>query len=160
MRSTRTDEVDKHTIFPYVHSFSNNPNNEALIRPITIPDVLPSSLPDGSEFSLVAGTPPICSAATGLLACPMSDPGLSRCWIGDFEEIYGSHYNDPDEPQSGQWDAVLTCFFIDTVRTLVVSPLRHLRADFNVCCSSRRRTSSTTFASSIASLHPVASGST
>jgi len=35
---------------------------------------------------------------------------------GDFEEIYGAEYEEGDpEPQAGQWDAVLTCFFIDTV---------------------------------------------
>lgn len=34
---------------------------------------------------------------------------------GDFEEIYGSDDHDPDEPQSGEWDAIVTCFFIDTV---------------------------------------------
>ena len=36
---------------------------------------------------------------------------------GDFEEIYGADEgNDNDqEPQSGRWDAILTCFFIDTV---------------------------------------------
>ena len=33
---------------------------------------------------------------------------------GDFEEIYGSEAHS-DEPQSGQWDAIMTCFFIDTV---------------------------------------------
>ncbi|TFK92537.1 N2227-domain-containing protein [Polyporus arcularius HHB13444] len=88
----RTAQVNQHTIFPYVHSFSNNPNNDALLRPIAIPDVLPSSLPDGSDFSLVAG---------------------------DFEEIYGSLDEDPSEPHSGQWDAVLTCFFIDTAKNIV-----------------------------------------
>ncbi|KAI0698982.1 N2227-domain-containing protein [Cerioporus squamosus] len=88
----RTEQVDQHTIYPYVHSFSNNPNNDALLRPITIPDVLPSSLPDGSDFSLVAG---------------------------DFEEIYGGLDDDPSEPHSGQWDAVLTCFFIDTAKNIV-----------------------------------------
>ena len=41
----RTDAVNKYTIYPYVHSFSNNRNPDALLRPITIPDVLPSSLP-------------------------------------------------------------------------------------------------------------------
>ncbi|KAI9064760.1 N2227-domain-containing protein [Trametes sanguinea] len=40
----RTDEVHQHTIYPYVHSFSNIVNNEGLLRPIKIPDVLPSSL--------------------------------------------------------------------------------------------------------------------
>lgn len=35
---------------------------------------------------------------------------------GDFEEIYGAESLDESEPQAGQWDAILTCFFIDTVR--------------------------------------------
>jgi carnosine N-methyltransferase len=34
---------------------------------------------------------------------------------GDFEEIYGTDEEGGKEPQSGQWDAILTCFFIDTV---------------------------------------------
>ena len=34
---------------------------------------------------------------------------------GDFEEIYGAEDGDDTEPHTGQWDAVLTCFFIDTV---------------------------------------------
>jgi len=36
---------------------------------------------------------------------------------GDFEEIYAAEEGDESgqEPQSGQWDAILTCFFIDTV---------------------------------------------
>ncbi|TFY62950.1 hypothetical protein EVJ58_g3544 [Rhodofomes roseus] len=74
----RTDSVNQHTVYPYVHSFSNLPNNAAMLRPITIPDITPSSLPQGSNFSLVA-----------------------------------------DEPQGGQWDAVLTCFFIDTAKNIV-----------------------------------------
>jgi hypothetical protein len=37
---------------------------------------------------------------------------------GDFEEIYGVDM-DPREPHSGQWDSVLTCFFIDTVSSPV-----------------------------------------
>ncbi|KAH9903376.1 N2227-domain-containing protein [Cubamyces lactineus] len=88
----RTDEINKHTIYPYVHSFSNIVNNEGLLRGIRIPDVLPSSLPPGSDFSLVAG---------------------------DFEEIYGAEDGDDTEPHTGQWDAVLTCFFIDTAKNIV-----------------------------------------
>ena len=52
---TRTDEIGKHTLYPYVHSFSNIPSRSALLRPVSIPDVLPSALPPGSDFSLVAG---------------------------------------------------------------------------------------------------------
>nr|VWP02404.1 Uncharacterized protein [Ganoderma boninense] len=77
----RTDEINKHTIYPYIHSYSNNPNSDALLRPISIPDVLPSSLPEGADFSLVAG---------------------------DFEEIYGGSdplEGDGGDPSEGQWDA-------------------------------------------------------
>ena len=61
-----------------------------MLKRVQIPDVLPSDLPPGSNFSLVAG---------------------------DFEEVYGQQDRgaDPDEPSAGLWDAVLTCFFIDTV---------------------------------------------
>ena len=64
-------------------------SSETLLKGFKIPDVLPSSIPTGPAFSLVAG---------------------------DFEEIYGKlREGDEREPQQGKWDAVLTCFFIDTV---------------------------------------------
>jgi len=87
----RTNEIRKHKLYPYVHSFSNVPTREAILHPVYIPDVLPSALPSGSDFSLVAG---------------------------DFEEIYGTD-TDPREPHSGQWDSVVTCFFIDTAKNIV-----------------------------------------
>jgi carnosine N-methyltransferase len=37
---------------------------------------------------------------------------MSMC-AGDFVEVYGA----PD--QAGQWDAVATCFFIDTAHNVV-----------------------------------------
>lgn len=51
----RTDAIGQYTIYPYIHSFSNIPNREAILRPVKVPDVLPSALPAGSNFSLVAG---------------------------------------------------------------------------------------------------------
>ncbi|KAF8879826.1 N2227-like protein-domain-containing protein [Infundibulicybe gibba] len=87
----RTSEINKYTFYPYVHTFSNAIARGDILRPVSIPDVLPSALPPGSNFSLVAG---------------------------DFEEIYGTDA-DPDEPQAGQWDAILTCFFIDTAKNIV-----------------------------------------
>ncbi|KAG6830182.1 hypothetical protein H0H87_008958 [Tephrocybe sp. NHM501043] len=66
-------------------------SKQAMLQPISIPDVLPSALPPGSNFSLVAG---------------------------DFEEIYGVDA-DPEEPHAGEWDAILTCFFIDTAKNIV-----------------------------------------
>ncbi|KAJ4486811.1 N2227-like protein-domain-containing protein [Lentinula lateritia] len=86
----KTERPNMHTIYPYVHSFSNVPDRTSMLRPIKIPDVEPT-LPSGSVFSLVAG---------------------------DFEEIYGGE-SDPNEPQAGLWDAVMTCFFIDTAKNIV-----------------------------------------
>ncbi|KAL4061973.1 N2227-like protein-domain-containing protein [Scleroderma yunnanense] len=88
----KTQAIGEHTIYPYVHSFSNVPRREAMLKAVQIPDVLPSDLPLGSNFSLVAG---------------------------DFEEIYGAEHTDEDEPQAGKWDAILTCFFIDTAKNIV-----------------------------------------
>ncbi|THH28862.1 hypothetical protein EUX98_g5320 [Antrodiella citrinella] len=87
----RTEGINQHVLYPYVHSFSNIRDGEGLLRPVFIPDVSPSALPPTANFSLVAG---------------------------DFEEIYGGE-SDPDEPQAGHWDAILTCFFIDTAKNIV-----------------------------------------
>jgi len=51
----KTTEIKKHTFYPYVHSFSNAPNKRSILQAISIPDVSPSDLPPGSDFSLVAG---------------------------------------------------------------------------------------------------------
>lgn len=90
----RTQQVHQHTIYPYVHTLSNAPDRAAVLKRVQIPDALPSDLPPGSNFSLVAG---------------------------DFEGVYGQQdaNADPDEPSAGLWDAVLTCFFIDTAKNIV-----------------------------------------
>jgi carnosine N-methyltransferase len=51
----RTESLNQHVLHPYIHSFSNIPEASALLHEITIPDVLPSDLPAGSKFSMVAG---------------------------------------------------------------------------------------------------------
>jgi len=81
------------------------------LQAISIPDVLPSDLPGGSDFSLVAGQSSVDNQHN--LA--------NNQTIGDFEEVYGSE-SHPDEPHAGQWDAIMTCFFIDTVSKF---PLTH-----------------------------------
>lgn len=50
-----TPEPNSHTIYPFVHSFSNHLTSDSMLRPVTIPDVSPTDLPKGSDFSLVAG---------------------------------------------------------------------------------------------------------
>lgn len=51
----KTSRVDEHVIYPFVHSSSNWKTADDMLRPVRIPDVLPSSLPQTSEFSMVAG---------------------------------------------------------------------------------------------------------
>ncbi|PWZ03802.1 N2227-domain-containing protein [Testicularia cyperi] len=45
----------QHTIYPFVHSSSNWREAGDMLRAISIPDVLPSTLPHTCEFSMVAG---------------------------------------------------------------------------------------------------------
>ncbi|TFK52860.1 N2227-domain-containing protein [Heliocybe sulcata] len=87
----RTAEIGQHQIYPYVHSFSNLQNRSSLLRHASIPDVLPSSLPPSSDFSMVAG---------------------------DFEEIYGDSGSEM-KTSVEHWDAIVTCFFIDTAKNIV-----------------------------------------
>ncbi|SPO23884.1 related to UPF0586 protein C1778.07 [Ustilago trichophora] len=51
----KTSQVEEHTIYPFIHSSSNWRTADHMLRPIRIPDVLPSMLPQTSEFSMVAG---------------------------------------------------------------------------------------------------------
>lgn len=56
LTNNRTETLNQHALRPYIHSFSNVPEASALLREIRIPDVLPSDLPAGANFSMVAGT--------------------------------------------------------------------------------------------------------
>jgi carnosine N-methyltransferase len=80
----RTTKTDEFTIYPFIHQISNIKVFADQIRPVTIPDVLPSDLPKGADFSYSAG---------------------------EFVQIY--------KPQKESWDAVCTCFFMDTANNIV-----------------------------------------
>ncbi|KAJ1719798.1 hypothetical protein LPJ53_005492 [Coemansia erecta] len=84
----KTSELNEHTIYPYVHQFSNVVRVEDQIRPVAIPDVLPRGLPfgDSAEFSMTAG---------------------------DFIDIYSA------DDEKDQWDAIVTCFFMDTAKNVL-----------------------------------------
>ncbi|SNX87182.1 related to UPF0586 protein C9orf41 homolog [Melanopsichium pennsylvanicum] len=51
----KSSRVNQHTIYPFVHSSSNWRCADDMLRAVRIPDVLPSSVPQTSEFSMVAG---------------------------------------------------------------------------------------------------------
>ncbi|WFC96364.1 carnosine N-methyltransferase [Malassezia brasiliensis] len=50
-----TQRVRQHVVYPYIHSVSNWVTAADLLRGVAIPDVLPSSLAPGTDFSMVAG---------------------------------------------------------------------------------------------------------
>ena len=51
----RIERIHQYEIYPFIHSFSNIPSFEEQLKPISIPDVLPSGIPQGIDFSMVAG---------------------------------------------------------------------------------------------------------
>jgi carnosine N-methyltransferase len=95
-----------------VHSLSNLPDAAAALDGVRVPDVCPADLPPGVDFSLVAGA---CAAHH------LTSTEVLMEVAGDFEEVYGA----PGNEHAGQWDAVLTCFFIDTVSVAAQLCSRH-----------------------------------
>ncbi|KAI7819628.1 N2227-like protein-domain-containing protein [Gamsiella multidivaricata] len=83
----KSSRVNQYKIYPYIHSFSNIVRPEDVLTEAWIPDVDPTEIPRGTDFSMVAG---------------------------DFLEVYGQ-----EEENFGKWDAVVTCFFIDTAKNIV-----------------------------------------
>ncbi|WFD32831.1 carnosine N-methyltransferase [Malassezia sp. CBS 17886] len=50
-----TQRVHEHTLFPHIYAGSNWRSANDMLRPVRVPDVLPSTLPDAAELSMVAG---------------------------------------------------------------------------------------------------------
>ena len=51
----RCKKVNSFTLYPWVHQWCNNRSTDDQTQPITFPDVNPSDLPEGSNFSMAAG---------------------------------------------------------------------------------------------------------
>ncbi|KAF9405668.1 hypothetical protein BGZ94_003423 [Podila epigama] len=83
----KSTHVNQFKIYPYIHSFSNIVRSNDVLTEAWIPDVNPSEIPRGTDFSMVAG---------------------------DFIEVYGQ-----ESENYGKWDAVVTCFFIDTAKNII-----------------------------------------
>jgi carnosine N-methyltransferase len=51
----KTQRINQFKIYPYIHSFSNIVKSDDVLTEATIPDVNPSEIPRGTDFSMVAG---------------------------------------------------------------------------------------------------------
>lgn len=78
----------EHTIYPFVLNLENRRGARDHLRGVKIPDICP------------------CQALHGILA---TDDAISMC-AGEFVEVYCD--------QKAEWDAVLTCFFLDTAKNV------------------------------------------
>jgi len=87
-----------HTIFPFVLGLEHRRGSRDHLRGIKIPDICPSD--------------ELCPNGVQIVE-------LSMC-AGEFVEVYA--------PQKDQWDAVLTCFFLDTAKNvfLYIRTIAHI----------------------------------
>ena len=76
-------------IHPYCIDSSNVERREDMMRPVRVPDVVPATVLDAEL-----------------------DPDTMQMTGGDFVEVYSS------KEYEGHFDAILTCFFIDTAMNL------------------------------------------
>lgn len=75
-------------IFPAIHQVSNQRSRANVLRAVRVPDVCPSDYAD-----------------------VLARNGFSMA-AGDFVEIFS------DDDQRGEWDAIVTCFFVDTAHNV------------------------------------------
>lgn len=83
-------KAQAHTLYPWIHSFSNHKNRVNHLRSVNIPDLHP-----GSEFASIG------------------NPGEMSMSASDFLLLYG------DEARKDSFDAVATVFFLDTAPNII-----------------------------------------
>mmetsp|Transcript_48179 Transcript_48179/g.112726 ORF Transcript_48179/g.112726 Transcript_48179/m.112726 type:complete len:559 (+) Transcript_48179:252-1928(+) len=85
-----TSETNSHTIYPFVLGLGHRRAGKDHLRGVKIPDVCPMQVlcPDGHA---------------------QGPQEFSMC-AGEFVEVY--------DKQKGEWDAVLSCFFLDTAKNV------------------------------------------
>ncbi|GAA5916907.1 hypothetical protein JCM8208_005481 [Rhodotorula glutinis] len=94
-----TSHANSYALHPYLHSLSNVRSNADLLAPSYIPDVRPDEI--------AAPAPGKGTDATTTTTATFSFAA------GEFVELYGA------DEQRAQWDACVTCFFLDTARNVV-----------------------------------------
>ncbi|CZT08939.1 related to putative trehalase [Rhynchosporium graminicola] len=83
-------EAQKHTLFPWVHSFSNHKSRANHLKSVLVPDIHPAA---------VMGA--------------VKKPGKMSMSASDFLLLYG------DDDQKDSFDAVATVFFLDTAPNVI-----------------------------------------
>jgi SAM-dependent methyltransferase len=92
----RCDRAGQHTIYPWVHTFSNHQTRQNHLRGYAVPDIHPATA--------LAGVSPAGTGGVG--------GSMSMC-ASDFLCLYG------DDDHRDSYDAVASVFFLDTAPNLV-----------------------------------------
>ena len=106
------------TLQPWAHHLSNSHSLADQLRVLSVPDVAPADAPPPGYFSHGRNCQYVATPST-LVGVPMGQMrgrqqidstapllgDFSMC-AGDFVEVYSA--------QPGEWDSIVTCFFIDT----------------------------------------------
>ncbi|CAK9139389.1 unnamed protein product [Ilex paraguariensis] len=126
-----TQAAGEWTIHPWIHSNCNSLSDSDQLRSVSIPDIHPASFRRLFVAKVVAQLIHLSNSglaqknmlapywySLGMLSStPLGNSagiteGFSMCG-GDFVEVYS------DPSQVGAWDAVVTCFFLDTAHNIV-----------------------------------------
>lgn len=100
-----------HTIYPWIHNFSNHTSRTAHLQSVQIPDVHPGT-------DLRRGRLPLERAEKEDSATAAPQPGEMTMSASDFLSLYG------DEAHKETYSAVATIFFLDTAP----NPIRYVEA--------------------------------
>ena len=87
---------EQFALFPWVHTCNNHTNNGDQLRPVTVPDTVPATLIENKHENTNLNT-----------------QGMLGMAAGDFVQVFN------DEEFAGSFDAVATCFFIDTAHNFI-----------------------------------------
>ena len=104
-----TDSAEQYTIYPFIHSFSNHRDRRSHLRGVAVPDVHPAS-ELLRETTLEIPDPNDNTKTITVKTKPADHFGMGA---GEFVSSYG------DIHSKDKFDAVATCFFIDTAPNVI-----------------------------------------
>ncbi|KAI9735384.1 MAG: hypothetical protein M1818_006579 [Claussenomyces sp. TS43310] len=96
-----------HTIYPWIHSFSNHSSRSAQLQSVEVPDVHPGTVLQQGHDTLTGDAAPHAR----------QQPGEMSMSASDFLLLYD------DASHQETYDAVATCFFLDTAP----NPIRYIQ---------------------------------
>ncbi|EEE64325.1 hypothetical protein OsJ_19164 [Oryza sativa Japonica Group] len=106
-----TQETNEWTIYPWIHSNCNSLSDNDQLRPVSFPDIHPSSSGITEGFSMCAGD--------FVEVYNEESQEFQICMIGNYGFFAFLTFSQYSYFAPASWDAVVTCFFLDTAHNIV-----------------------------------------